>query len=695
LQKAGLSPSPKADRRALIRRLSFDLLGLPPDPATVEAFVADSRPDAYERLVDKMLASPHYGERWARHWLDLARFAESEGFERDQLRENVWKYRDYVIRSLNADKPYAQFAREQIAGDVIDKATHDSMLATALLTMGPTDAIGLTSAVASEREAVREDMLEEMLGVVVPRPYARWTFDVDARNDTAGLHGRLTANMRIDDGVLAPGEKIETITLTTSTLEKEIREKTLEAWIRVRKAPSKAITVFELPNRSGFRGASVDGIQFAAGMSRQWENTSIGRFRTADVKGAPDDTPDGGRLHMAIVYTADNRIQLYRNGAPYGDSYLPDQGTASATLQTYFAGDAVARFSANAELQVEEARLYDRALNAAEMAASFSQGVSNYPADVLRSRMNEAQRAALASMEARLAQQRKLLAAIPTSEQAWIVSVRPAAPTHVLERGDVIRKGEVVAPGGISAVKGISAEFDLPTDASDADKRRKLADWITAEENPLFWRVIVNRVWRHHFGTGLVENPNDFGYNGGQPSHPELLDWLAVEFRSSGGSLKTLHKTILLSEAYQQAPAFNAAAAKKDADNRLLWRFTPRRVEGEAVRDAMLAVSGQLNPRMFGKGFQPFKIADTKGSYRAYELNESSEPGQLRRTIYRMNVITAGSPMLEALDCPLPAVKMPKRAATTTALQAPVSAGSRWRLWTPTRGRISRPEPSA
>jgi hypothetical protein len=207
LQKAGLSPSPKADRRALIRGLSFDLLGLPPDPATVEAFVADSRPDAYERLVDKMLASPHYGERWARHWLDLARFAESEGFERDQLRENVWKYRDYVIRSLNADKPYAQFAREQIAGDVIDKATHDSMLATALLTMGPTDAIGLTSAVASEREAVREDMLEEMLGVVVPRPYARWTFDVDARNDTAGLHGRLTANMRIDGGVLAPGER--------------------------------------------------------------------------------------------------------------------------------------------------------------------------------------------------------------------------------------------------------------------------------------------------------------------------------------------------------------------------------------------------------------------------------------------------------------------------------------------------------
>ncbi|MBM3784034.1 MAG: DUF1553 domain-containing protein [Acidobacteria bacterium] len=768
LEKAGLQPSPRADRRTLIRRLSIDLLGLPPDPAAVDAFVADSRADAYERLVDRMLASPHYGERWARHWLDLARYAESEGFERDQLRENVWKYRDYVIRSLNADKPYAQFAREQIAGDVLEKTTHESMLATALLTMGPTDAIGLTSAVDSEREAVREDMLEEMLGVVgqtflgltvncarchdhkfdpipqreyyrmrsalssvwpaighspdtidpnpsslplltpeerrsreekvqpieaqiaewertiaeayrtvrpapdptAPRPYARWTFDVDARNDAAGLHGVLPANARIEGGVLAPGEKAETVTLTTSTLEKEIREKTLEAWIRVKKQPSKAVAVFELRNRSGFRGASVDGLQYAAGKNRQWENTSIGRFRTAGVNGAPEDTAEGGLLHLAIVYRADDRIQIYRNGNPYGAAYLPEQGTASSKLQTYFPGDAVARFTANVELHVEEARLYDRALTAAEMAASYSQGVSNYPADVLRARMNDSQREALESAEQGLRQQRKLLAAIPVPEPAWIAAVRPAAPTHVLGRGDVTKKGEVVPPGGISAVKGVAAEFGLAPGASDTDKRRKLADWITAENNPLFWRVAVNRVWHHHFGTGLVENPNDFGYNGGQPSHPELLDWLATEFRAGGGQLKALHKTILLSEAYQQSSALNAEAAKKDAENRLLWRFTPRRVQGEVVRDSILSVSGQLNPQMFGKGFQPFKIADTTGSYRVYHLNESSEPEQLRRTIYRMNAITAGSPMLEALDCPLPGVKMPKRAATTTALQA-------------------------
>lgn len=767
LQKAGLSPSPTADRRTLIRRMSFDLLGLPPDPAAVDAFVADTRADAYERLVDQMLASPHYGERWARHWLDLARYAESEGFERDQLRENVWKYRDYVIRSLNDDKPYAQFAREQIAGDVLEKPTHESMLATALLTMGPTDAVGLTSAVDSEREAVREDMLEEMLGVVgqtflgltvncarchdhkfdpipqreyyrlrstlssvwpaigrdpdvidpnpsslplltpeerrthdervnpirtrigewerkiagayravrpvarpaSPQPYARWTFDVDARNDGAGLQGSLTGKMRIDGGVLAPADKVESVVLTTSPLEKEIREKTLEAWIRVKKLPSTTVQVFTLRNRSGFRGASLDGMQYA-GKNRQWENQSIGRFRSAEVNGPPEDTAEGGLLHMAIVYSSDDRIQIYRNGKPYAAAYLPEQGTASAKLQTYFVGDAVVRFTVTPELQIEEARLYDRALSAADLLASFSQGVANYPAGALHARMTDAQRAELESAEANLKAERKRLAEIPMPEPAWIAAVRPAAPTHVLARGDVNKKGDVVTPGGVSAVRGVAADFGLAPDASDTDKRRKLADWITAENNPLFWRVIVNRVWHHHFGTGLVENPNDFGYNGGQPSHPELLDWLAMEFRSSGGQLKALHKMILMSEAYQQSSAFNAQAAKKDADNRLLWRFTPRRVQGEVVRDSMLSVSGQLTPQMFGKGFQPFKIADTRGSYRAYQLNESSEPEQLRRTIYRMNVITAGSPMLEALDCPQPAVKMPKRGTTTTALQA-------------------------
>jgi len=753
LKKAELRAAPRADRRTLIRRLSFDLLGLPPTPEAVEALVRDGRPDAWERLIDRMLASPHYGERWARHWLDVARYAESEGFERDSLREHVWKYRDYVIKSLNEDKPYAQFAREQIAGDVLPDATHDSMVATALLTMGPTDAVGLTSAVESEREAVREDMLEESLSVVsqtflgltvncarchdhkfdpipqrdyyrmrsalasvwppigvddslidvqpntlalltprerrerektlepirnrigeleariarayravrpepvstIPAPFARWTFDVDARDEIGKMHG--------------PEPRPETGTMSTAPLTKEIREKTLEAWVRVRKAPEKSTVLFELRNRSGYRGASVDGIQWVGGKAKRWENTSIGRFRSAEIKGAAaEDTAAGGRIHIAIVYRGDDSIQIYRNGARYGEAYVPDHGTPAAHLQTYFPGDAIVRFYSTAEPLLEEARLYDRALTDAQMAASFAQRVANYNKEELRARMADVTE--LFSLEAALSEERSKLATIPAPEAGWFAAVRPAAPTRLLARGDVTKKGEVIGPGGVAAIKGLRADFDLHADAADGDKRLKLADWITSSDNPLFWRVMVNRVWHHHFGSGLVENPNDFGYNGGLPSHPELLDWLAAKFRSSGGSLKTLHKTILLSEAYQRASRFDAAAAAKDADNRLLWRFTPRRLQGEAVRDAMLAVSGALNARLHGASFKPFVTSNTNGSFRIYRLQEKNDEEQNRRTIYRASVATAGSPMLEALDCPLPAVKMPKRAATTTALQA-------------------------
>ncbi len=769
LKKAGLKPSPRADKRTLIRRLYFDLTGLPPEPEAVKAFLEDRSERAYEKLADRLLASPQYGEHWARHWLDLARYSESEGFERDQLRENVWKYRDYVIRALNGNMPYAQFARDQIAGDVVDEPTHESMLATGFLTMGPTDAIGLTSSVDTERESVREDMLEEMLGVVgqsflgmtvncarchdhkfdpisqreyyrlhsalagvwpsigrnpdsidpdpsslplqtprerrdyeariepvrlrmqaledriaaiyrearpkagglnAPTPYARWTFDTDARSDGGGPHARMSAKARLDAGAFAPVGGAETASATTTPLPKEIREKTLEVWVRVNGKPTKAITLFEIRNRSGFRGASNDGIRFTGDERKQWENFSVGRFRSAELNGPAEDSPAGSLIQVAIVYREDDRIQLFRNGRPYGDAYLPEPGAAAARLQTYFAGDAFVRFTASEELHIEEARLYDRALSASELAVSFQMGAISFSPDTLRSRMDAARRAELEGAEALLAEQRKSLAEVPAPEQAWIAAVRPAAPSRVLRRGDVRSKGDIVAPGGIAAIRGPAANFALAADAPDAAKRRALADWISSESNPLFWRVIVNRVWHHHFGAGLVENPNDFGYNGGLPSHPELLDYLAIKFRAGGGHLKELHREIVLSEAYRQASSFNAEAAKVDAGNRLLWRFSPRRLSGEAVRDAMLSVSGRLNLKMYGKSFQPFTADNTKGSYRTYRPAESDDAEHRRRSIYRMSVITAGHPMLEAFDCPLPAVKTPKRASTTTALQA-------------------------
>ncbi len=755
LRDNGLTLSPPTSRRTLVRRVTYDLTGLPPTPEDVESFVNDAGSTAYEKLVDRLLASPHYGERWARHWLDVVRFTESEGFERDVLRDHAWPYRDYVIRSLNQDKPYIQFAREQIAGDILEPKSRDAVIATGLLVFGPTDAVGLTSAVEREREAVREDQLEEMVGVVsqtflgltancarchdhkfdpIPqrdyyrfkaalsgvwqpfedaastelfpdgrvldtthdekiaalktriqavegeiaklykqttvwtavKPVAQWTFDVDARDQLGSRHAAATSKTQLHEGRLETGPGEKSISLVTAPLGANITAKTLEAWVTVRKPlenpgkseePGKPLSVVQIYNRSGYRGAASDGIQFAGDTNKQWRNISTANFRTTDVNGPKETASAGERIHLAITYVADGTIRLYRNGVPYGQSFRPDAG-ANGLTQTYAAGDAVLKLTATPELGLDEARLYDSALTGEQVAASFAAG----PAPAMQRKEGSAP-----LFEQRERLQREL-EAIPTPEKAFAAAPRNPGITHLLLRGDVNRKAEALAPTGLSALPG--ADFKLAPDSSDAERRRRLAEWIADPANPIFARVIVNRVWAHHFGTGIVENPNDLGANGGPPSHPELLDTLAVEFIQSGWSLKSLHKKIVLSAAYRQSSTYNKEAAAKDAGNRLLWRYTPRRLEGEAVRDAMLAVSGKLNDNPSGPSFRPFKVTKPGGSYVKYEPLDSGDADLQRRSVYRMNVNTGGDPMLESLDCPVPAVKTPKRPSTTTALQA-------------------------
>ncbi len=738
LRDNGLTLSPPAGRRTLIRRATIDVTGLPPTPEEISAFVNDASPGAYEKLVDRLLASPRYGERWARHWLDVVRFTESEGFERDEPREHAWPYRDYVIRSLNADKSYLEFAREQIAGDVLKPNDRDSVIATGTLVFGPTDAVGLTSAVEKEREAVREDQLEEMVGVVsqtflgltancarchdhkfdpipqrdyyrfkaalagvwqpfadpastelfpdgrildadytakaaalhqriqtierqiaalhplsphgaAPAAAAQWTFDVDAHDHRGALHASTNRKTEFADGQLAASS------LVTAPLPWDVKEKTLEVWVTVKKPLENLISVFQIYNRSGYRGASSDGIQFAGGTNKQWRNLSTANFRTQDVNGPKETAIPGEQIHLAFTYAADGTIRQYRNGVPYGNAFRPDAG-ASGLLQTYAAGDAVLKFTPTPELAIDEARLYRTALTADQIAASFQKG----PAPTVPRQAPP--------LFAELRQLQQQLADLPKPPKAFAAAPRDPGINHLLLRGDVNRKAEIVAPAGLSALP--NADFQLPPNASDAERRRHLAAWIANPANPLFSRVIVNRLWLHHFGAGIVENPNDFGANGGLPSHPEILDTLAAELIQSNWSLKSLHRRILLSQTYQQSSRHNSEAAAKDAGNRLLWRYTPRRLEGESIRDAMLAVSGKLNPQSGGPSFRPFKITKPGGSYVKYEPFDSDDPDLQRRTVYRMNVNTGADPMLESLDCPVPAVKTPKRPSTTTALQA-------------------------
>jgi cytochrome c553 len=766
LQAEGLSPSPPAERRVLIRRATFDLLGLPPTPAEVGAFVKDASGNAYEKLIDRLLSSPRYGERWARHWLDVARFSESEGFERDWMRENAWPYRDYVIRSLNDDKSYQQFAKEQIAGDVIEPVTHEGIVATGFLVSGPYDAVGLTSAVGEQRKIVRENQLEEMISAVsqtflgmtancarchdhkfdpipqkeyyrlkaafegvwlgerdlitpaeldarrtqaeplekriaqiedeiamllrpardgvlrergfaaaenVPAPIAQWSFDLDTRDLNGSLHLKPNEDFEIAQGRLTHAREkdppLEDSGVKSAKLPRDLREKTLEVWVAVKEVPKKGETIFFIRNIEGYRGAAYDGIQYAAGETKQWRNGSTASFRSLDLEAPPEEATPGDLIHIAVSYGSDNSIHLYRNGKPYEIPYIPELKEGPGLLQTYLSGEAEVVFRNPASLEIDEARIYDSALSDQQIAASYQAGAPSVSLDDLRGAMRKRERIKFDKLHREVEQLRAELNSIPRPGKIYAAEIRDPEPTHILIRGDISQQGDLVSAGGLSSVSGLSAEFGLSPDAPESQRRARLADWIATPDNPLFARAIVNRVWHYHFGRGFVSNPNDLGFNGGAPSHPELLDWLASQLIADGWSLKKLHKRIMMSQTYRQSSAYNAKTAEVDADNRLLWRYSPKRLEGEAVRDSMLMLSGKINYTMGGPSFRPFETKRI-GSLEHYHRIDSDDAGFQRRTVYRMNINSGTDPMLDSLDCPIPAVKTPQRIVTTTPLQA-------------------------
>src|SRR5688572_3292187 len=471
LREKGLKMSPPADRTTLIRRLMFDLHGLPPTPAEGEGFVRNNSERAYDELVERLLASPRYGERWARHWLDVARYTESQGFEYDRLRPNAWHYRDYVIRSFNEDKPYDQFMREQIAGDALEPVTTDGLVATSLLVCGPWDQAGSSQANVTQRLTTREEELEDLVGVV---------------------------------------------------------------------------------------GQTFLGLTINCARCHAHKFDPISQEEYYQVKAVFE-------------------------GVKHGERAITREGGKSA------------------------------------------------PVSYIGTR------------------------------------VQPE-PTKRLKRGSVATPAEVVSPGGLSAVKELSADFGLAPDAPEAERRVKFAGWLADARNPLPARVMANRVWQYHFGQGLVASPSDFGLNGSRPTHPELLDYLACELIDSGWSVKHLHRLIVTSAAYRQQSRFDAKSAGIDAEAQFLWRYPPRRLEAEVLRDAMLMAGGEINLQLGGKSFRPFTISSFNSDF--YEIKDLLGADYNRRTVYRMNVNSGKDPLLDAFDCPDPSVKTPRRGLTTTPLQA-------------------------
>ena len=550
LEAKGLEPNPPAGRRELIRRATFDLTGLPPMPEEVEAFEKDESPDAYERLLDRLLASPHYGERWGRHWLDLVRFAQTNGYEFDGEKPLAWRYRDYVIRALNEDKPYDRFVKEQLAGDELDDVTRDSVTATGFYRLGVWDI---------EPDDKAAAICEEMDDIL--------------RTTTDTFLGLTVGCARCHDHKFDP-----------------------------------------VPQEDYYRLMA-----FFAGV-------------------APYGTGEGTHFQpnddaIFTPLTDPARVAAWREQAAAARGPIKTtQGKISDLIDQIKDGQPVEKVQEVERLKADLRRLED----AVERPAGF---------DV----------------------------ALSVRETAG-----PPPATHVLIRGDPRNKAREVQPGVLSVLDGV-APMPTPSQgvpsagAATSGRRRQLAEWVASPANPLTARVMVNRLWHYHFGRGIVASPSDFGHTGVPPSHPELLDWLASELTDGGWRLKRLHKLIMLSATYRQSSrATGEPARAADPDNVLLWRQNLRRLEAEAIRDAILAVSGQLNPATGGRGVFPTLSPEVLSTQSRPGLgwDTSTPEEQNRRSVYIFVKRTLGVPMMEAFDLPTPDKPGPARSVTTIAPQA-------------------------
>jgi mono/diheme cytochrome c family protein len=751
LESKGLSPRPEADRRTLIRRLTFDLHGLPPTPEEVEAFMADTRPDAYERLVDRLLDSPRYGERWGRHWLDVVHYGDTHGYDKDKRRDHAWPYRDYVIRALNDDRPYSRFVREQLAGDVLAPGDPEGIVATGFVAAGPWDFVGHVElregTVEKEKTRLvdRDDMLANAMSTFVSLTVhcARChdhKFDPIPQRDYYRLQAVFAGVDRGDrpypDAVAAEKRKA----LEQSRDESLARLKRLEAEAQAAVGPETARLdaviaslreqISKLPPPAVQAGSPTNG--YHSGIhpkpdATAWVQVDLGRSLPIDeirlVPARPTDFPDSPGFGFPRVYRVEasdepgfaDPTTIVSESRP-DDEPQPDEPvvlraggrearyvrvTASrlwertndyvfalGELEVLSGGRNVAAGGVVTALDTIEAGRWSKAalvdgFTSREARPAAGDAAANRRYELLsrigqaaRERRNLADdrlapalRSALEEARREVADREAALQAQPATELVYAPVPHAPRAIHVLNRGEVEQPRDLVGPGALSCVPGPDPDFAAADD--EGARRLALAEWVTDPRNPLTWRSIVNRVWHYHFGRGLVATPNDFGRNGSTPTHPELLDWLAAEFRDGGQSLKGLHRLIVTSAAYRQSSAGDPEAARVDGGNTLLWRMNRRRLEAEEVRDSVLAVSGRLDPKMGGPGFEVFRFKDDHSpTYDHLDPAAILRPEGRRRCVYRFAVRSVPNPYLECLDGADPNTNLPVRNETITALQA-------------------------
>ncbi len=866
LKDAGLSPAAEADRRTLIRRASLDVIGLPPAPEEVEAFVADKDPKAYDKLIERLLASPRFGERWARHWLDVVRFAESDGFETNRARSNAWPYRDYVIRAFNGDKPYDQFIREQLAGDALgeDAATgflvggavdrvkskdpvltanqradelHDMVSTTAATFVGLTlncarchdhkfdpiptkDYYGFVAMLQGVQHGerpmrgsdtkdadkqlakLRAELapVEAQLAGYQPRAYpgrvmliddgdtARtsnieqpgsgqpityspgrekgqaddsgdasrlpnlgesyryWRAEADKHADFFTWEPKAKGRFRIwlswgawtthapdaryvldlDGDLKTTGDQTEIANINQRNLAdgtpvaKEqkrwsgfksagVRELTEKSVIILRSGDkggptvADAITLEEvsnenpapamphlrapvshLANEDHFDTVEAKFLRFTITACSTAE-PCIDELEVFNM--AADNVARTAKVSVSDTY-ADGMNGKHRrehlNDGRYGNdfSWISKQRGGGWAQLEFAKPERIQRVVWSRDRSAGKGRHYDDRLaigyrievstdgaawkpvasSSDRLADSFRKRITSLPtlSDVPAGKAAEVGK--LTQQRAHLIDEIQKLSTLP---MAYAGNFTQPGATHRNHRGDPMQPREEIAPAALSM---IGKPLALAADTPEQERRKALANWIADSANPLTARVIVNRLWHYHFGTGLVDTPSDFGINGSRPTHPELLDFLANELVTHGWSLKHIHRLILLSNAYRQSSAANADAMKVDAGSRLLWRFPPRRVEAEVLRDSMLSVTGRLDLTMGGPGFDLFE--PNENYVKVYATRAQYGPAEFRRMVYQSKPRTMLDDFFGTFDCPDAGQPAPKRTSSTTPLQA-------------------------
>ncbi len=683
LQHSGLTFNPPADRRTLIRRLKFDLLGLPPTPDEVDAFAKDTADDAYEKLVDRYLASPQYGERWARHWLDTVRFAESHGFEMNQPRPNAWPYRDWVIQSLNADLPYDRFAFAQLAGDTVGADA-----ATGFLVAGPLDQVTSPDPVLTAQQ--RADELHDIvsttassfLGVTVGCARCHdHKFDPIPQVDYFHIKA-VFAGVRHGDREWKSPDRADR-TKQVAQVQADIATATRQREDLDPLADPAATTALRSPvnarvNIDRFKPVRAKFVRFVVFATTTAEPCldELEVFSTGPIPKNVALATAGAKVRSAGDYPPSDKHKLehlidgrYGNGrswvaAQIGRGRVTVEFAAPTEIDRVLWGrdrevQFLDRLPTRYRIDVSTDGEDWRVVASSDDREAVGSGSPVPPG------LSAAGRPRWQAVDQELRDLRAKLADLSREDRVYAGRFTPPEPTHRLNRGDATAKRELVGPAALSE---IGPPLDIAEKADDATRRTALARWVIDPANPLFARVIVNRLWQHHFSTGLVETPSDFGRNGAKPTHPELLDWLAAELIARKWSLKQLHRLMVTSRTYRQSSAASADGLAKDAQSRLLWRYPPRRLEAEAIRDSILFVSGKLDLTMGGPGFDLFE--PNSNYVRVFTPKKTFGPAEFRRMIYQTKPRMQLDDTFGVFDCPDGGQITPKRNRSTTPLQS-------------------------